>query len=59
MTADQRSLWSRDPSPSWNAIAATIGVDPPLTSPEEPVGDIEWQVQAFWPDVPAYAREQR
>jgi len=51
LTPEQQQAWDADPSPSYAAIAAEIGVDLTPTSPALPGSDVEWRVQAFWPAV--------
>lgn len=51
MTAAQQALWDDDPSPSFDDIAAEIGVELRPTSPQEPGSDVEWKLQAFWPGL--------
>lgn len=57
MTAAQQALWDADPSPSWDALAAEIGIELWLSSPAEPSMDVEWQAQVFWPAPPAVCGE--
>lgn len=51
--AAQQAAWDADPSPSWDESAAVCGIELSPTSPADPSMDVEWQVQAFWPAVPA------
>jgi hypothetical protein len=47
--ADPR--WPEDPSPSFDEIAAAVGVETSLTSPDELPMDLDLRLQLFWPAV--------